>query len=337
MAGDLPVALTMMGLSFLLAVIWGEPFITILRRLRLGKQIQADLPDSHQIKAGTPTFGGLLIIIPVILLTLALNVASLLNPDIRIGHSILLPLGVLVGYGLLGVIDDWEGVRGGRERGQGISVRAKFGAQVVLAVAVAATMSLWGGGFQHANSVYLPFIGVPLRLSPQLWIPMAAFVIVASSNAINLTDGLDGLAGIVVATAFMSYGLVAFLQGQIFLVQFCFIIVGACFAFLWYNAFPAQLFMGDTGALALGAALGTIALMTGQWILLPVIAIVPVAETLSVLLQRLSLHFTGQRLFLMSPLHLHYQQIGWSEVQVVQRFWIVGLIGAVLGIALALL
>ena len=337
MPAALPVALTMGGTAFLLAVIWGGPFIEILKRLRLGKQILEALPGSHQLKAGTPTFGGLLILIPAVLLTLALNVASLLNPEVVTGASIMLPLLVLVSYGALGMIDDWEGVRGLHERGEGISARAKFIAQGVLAVIAAVVMSQWQGGFQHANTVFIPFIGIPLPVSPLLWIPLAAFIIVAMSNAINFTDGLDGLAGIITASAFATYGAIAFLQGQIFLVQFCFIVMGACFAFLWYNAFPAQLFMGDTGSLALGAALATVALMTGQWVLLPVVAIVPVAEALSVVIQMVSGRFWGKRLFKMAPLHLHFQLSDWSEMQVVQRFWLVGLIGAMLGIALALL
>jgi phospho-N-acetylmuramoyl-pentapeptide-transferase len=336
MVGELPVALTMMGIAFLLAVIWGDPFIVILKRLGLGKNILESLPGSHQIKAGTPTFGGLMIIVPAVLLTLALNLVSLVNPEIRTGRSILLPLGVLIGYSILGMVDDWEGVRGLGERGQGISARVKMFGQVILAVGAALAMSLVAGGFQHANTIFVPFIGIPFHVPPLLWIPIAAFVIVAASNAINFTDGLDGLAGIITATAFGAYGLIAYLQGQIFLTQFSFIMVGSCFAFLWYNAYPAQLFMGDTGSLALGAALGTVAMMTGQWLLLPVIVIVPVAETVSVIVQILSLHYTGRRVLRMAPLHLHFQEEGWSEVQVVQRFWLVGLIGAMLGIALAL-
>ncbi len=338
MPGNLPVALTMGGTAFLLAVIWGDPFITVLKRLKLGKQILESLPGSHQAKAGTPTFGGLMILIPALLLTLALNVASLLNPDIRTGPSILMPLFMLVGFGVLGAIDDWEGVRGLHERGQGLSARTKFAGQVVLAVIGALVMSLWEGGFQHANAIFLPFIAIPLPIPPLIWIPVAVFIIVGTSNAINFTDGLDGLAGIITASAFGAYGVIAYLQGQIFLVQFSFIIVGACFAFLWYNAYPAQLFMGDTGSLALGAALGTVALMTGQWLLLPIIAIVPVAEALSVIIQVLYARYTGgRRIFKMSPLHLHFQLSGWSEMQVVQRFWLVGLLAAMIGIALALI
>jgi phospho-N-acetylmuramoyl-pentapeptide-transferase len=241
---------------------------------------------------------------------------------------------VLVGFGVLGALDDWLKLR---SQGEGISARAKFFSQTALAGLAAAVMSLISGGFQFANEIYLPVIGISLKLSPLLYVPLAMLVIVTMSNAVNLTDGLDGLAGTVTASAFAAYGLVALLQGQIFLVQFCFILVGACFAFLWYNAVPAQLIMGDTGALALGAALGTIALMTGQWLLLPIIAIVPVAETLSVVFQVVYARWTGgQRLLRRSPLHYHYQLGGWSESQVVQRFWLIGILSAMFGVALAL-
>ena len=184
----------------------------------------------------------------------------------------------------------------------------------------------------------VPLLGVHIHLSPLLFIPICVFIIVASSNALNFTDGLDGLAGIITASAFAAYGVIAFLQGQIFLVQLCFILVGACFAFLWYNAHPAQLFMGDTGSLALGGTLATVAIMTGQWLLLPVIAIVPVAELISVVLQIVYFRATkGGRLFRMAPLHHHFEKGGWSETQIVQRFWLVGILSAMIGVALALL
>jgi phospho-N-acetylmuramoyl-pentapeptide-transferase len=175
-----------------------------------------------------------------------------------------------------------------------------------------------------------------------LWVPIAAFVILSTANAVNLTDGLDGLAGIIVASAFAAYGVVARLQGQFYLIRFCFTVVGACFAFLWYNAHPAQMFMGDTGSLALGATLGTVALMTGQWLLLPVVILIPVAETLSVIIQVLYFQYTkrrfgkGRRVFKMAPLHHHFELLGWSETQVVQRFWLVELLAAMAGVALAL-
>jgi phospho-N-acetylmuramoyl-pentapeptide-transferase len=169
------------------------------------------------------------------------------------------------------------------------------------------------------------------------YIPIAVFLIVGMSNAVNFTDGLDGLAGLISATAFAAYGGIALLQGQIFLARFSFTIVGALFGFLWFNVHPANLMMGDTGSLPLGAALAVVALMTGQWLLLPIIAVIPVSEALSVVLQVGYFKLTkGKRLFKMAPFHHHFELLGWSETQVVQRFWLVGLLAAMLGIAIAL-
>jgi len=341
MLSPLPFALSVGVLAFLLGVIWGGPFVEILRRLGVGKRIRVELAEEHQKKAGTPTMGGIMILLPTILMTLALNLVAILRPNAAVtGSSILLPLFVLFGFAVLGAYDDYEGIRRSHERplGEGITPRAKFAAQVILALIAASIMSLYDGGFQFANELPIPLLNIRIPLPPILFIPIAAFLIVGFSNALNLTDGLDGLAGIITASAFAAYGIIAFLQGQIFLVQLCFILVGACFGFLWYNAHPAQLFMGDTGALALGATLATVAIMTGQWLLLPIIAIVPVAEAVSVILQVTYFKMTkGQRLFRMSPLHHHFELSGWSETQVVQRFWLVGLLSAMAGVALALL
>lgn len=334
----LPFALTVGALAFLLGVIWGGPFVEVLKRLKVGKRVRAEL-EGHQYKVGTPTMGGIMIILPVVLIVLALNLVRLIRADLT-GASILLPLFVLVSFALLGAYDDYEGIRrsSGRPIGEGISGRVKFAAQVALALIVSAVISLYDGGFQFANQMILPLIGITIPMSPLLFIPISAFLIVGFSNALNFTDGLDGLAGIITASAFAAYGIIAFLQGQFPLVQLCFILVGACFAFLWYNAHPAQLFMGDTGSLALGATLATVAVMSGQWLLLPLIAIVPMAEVLAVILQVGYFKLTkGQRLFRMAPLHHHFELSGWSETQVVQRFWLVGLLSAMFGIALALL
>lgn len=343
MVGQLPFAITVGVVAFLLAVIWGGPFVEILRRLKIGKIIQVELSEEYQRKVGTPTMGGIMIVIPVVLIALGLNVVNVIRTVT--GASILLPLGVLVGFSLLGMIDDWEGIQTSRGIfGQGLPARVKFAGQVILATVAAIIISLYDGGFQYANQIILPFIPFPIQISPVIFIPITVFYIIGMSNAVNFTDGMDGLAGIITASAFASYGVIAFLQGQIFLTQFCFLLVGACFAFLWYNAHPAQLFMGDAGSLPLGATLGTVAIMTGQWILLPVIAIVPVLETISVILQVAYYKRTkdpvtgiGQRLFRMAPIHYHFQKGGWSETQVVQRLWLVGLLSAMLGVALALL
>jgi len=337
MTPDVPFALTLGAITFLLTAIWGSPFVKTLRLLKIGKQIRETGPKSHFVKMGTPTMGGILILVPVILLTLGLNIARLVQESLT-GSSILLPLFVLVGFGLLGAIDDIEGIRGLRERGEGIRARTKFAGQIVLALIVAATMAYVQGGFQNANGVFLPLYPDFIELPPLIWIHIAIFIIVAASNAVNFTDGLDGLSGIITASAFAAYGVIAHLQGQTFLVQFCFIVVGACFGFLWYNAHPAQMFMGDVGSLALGAALGTVSLMTGQWLLLPLIAIIPMSEVISVILQIGAVRLThGSRLFRMAPIHHHFELLGWSETQVVQRFWLIGILASMLGVALALL
>ncbi|MCU0495899.1 MAG: phospho-N-acetylmuramoyl-pentapeptide-transferase [Anaerolineae bacterium] len=333
----LPFALTIGGLTFLLGVIWGGPFIETLRRLRIGKNILVELSESHQKKRGTPTMGGIMIVIPALTICVAVNIVSVIQRGQ--GASIFLPLIVMFGFAILGMIDDWAGIQKSRGiEGQGISARAKLLGQLVLSFVAAGAISLYGGGFSFANQVTLPLIGISIPISPILFIPLTVFIIVATSNAINFTDGLDGLAGIISASAFAAYGVIAFIQEQYFITQLCFVLVGACFAFLWFNAHPAQLFMGDTGSMALGATLGIVSVMTGQWLLLPIIAIVPVSETLSVILQVSYFKWTkGQRLFLMAPLHHHFEKSGWSETQIVQRFWLVGLLSAMIGVALVLL
>jgi phospho-N-acetylmuramoyl-pentapeptide-transferase len=184
--------------------------------------------------------------------------------------------------------------------------------------------------------IYIPGINIEIELG-WLYIPIAGFVIVAMSNAVNFTDGLDGLAGLISATIFAAYGGVALMQGQVFIARFCFTMVGALFGFLWFNVHPAQLIMGDTGALSLGATIAVIALMTGQWAILPVIAVIPVSEALSDVIQIVYFKIThGRRFFKMAPLHLHFELLGWSEMQVVQRFWLIGLLAAMLGIGLVM-
>lgn len=329
--------LILASISFILAVVWGPLLIRILRHYRIGKRIRIDGPRTHLSKMGTPTMGGLMIVVPVVLITIALNIYNLLGQTV-IGFSILVPLAAMLAYALIGALDDIAGVRGIRN-GEGYPARRKIVWEIAVAVVIAVVMKLLP--LQYAGQVFLPWVDEPIELG-WVWVPIAAFVILSSANAVNLTDGLDGLAGIIVASACVALGIVALLQGQFYLIRFCFTIVGACFAFLWFNAHPAQMFMGDTGSLALGATIGTVALMTGQWLLLPVVALIPVAEVISVVLQVAYFKYTrrkygrGRRLFKMSPLHNHFELLGWSETQVVQRFWIVGLLAAMAGVALAL-
>jgi phospho-N-acetylmuramoyl-pentapeptide-transferase len=320
--------LTLGTISFLLAVIWGGPLIRLLQGLRIGKQIRIEEPTNHQVKMGTPTMGGLMMLVPVLVITGVLNLANLLGLNL-IGRSVLVPMGVMVAYGILGAIDDLTGVR---RVSEGMLARYKFLWQMIFAVITALALHF----VLDLRSVAVP--GIPEKIDMGVWyVPVAMLIIVFTSNAVNLADGLDALAGSLAAVSFAAYGVVAFLQGQIWLAAFDFTVVGAIFAFLWYNAYPAELFMGDTGSLSLGAVLAVVALMTGQWLLLPVIGFMFVAEALSVMLQVGYFKLTGgKRVFKMAPLHLHFELLGWSETQVTQRFWLVGILTAMLGIALAL-
>ena len=317
-------------LSFVMTVIWGTPLLRVLRHFRVGKIIRVEEPDQHRVKMGTPTMGGVLFILPVLLLTGLLNAAALIGLNVT-GRSVLVPLIVFVSYAMLGALDDWEGIRGKR-RGDGMRIRTKFLVQVALALGTAAVLKY---GLEVPEMI-LP--GVQLDLILGWWyIPIAAFVIVSESNAVNFTDGLDGLAGLISATAFAAFGGIALMRGQTYLAQFCFIIVGALFGFLWFNVHPAELIMGDTGSLSLGSTLAVVALMTGHWPLLLVIAIIPLCEALSVVIQVAYFRMTkGKRFFKMAPIHLHFELLGWSETQVVQRFWLIGLLAAMIGIGLAL-
>ncbi len=325
-----PLALALSGISFMMAVIWGQPLLRVLRYFKIGKLIRVEGPDSHISKMGTATMGGVMFIAPVALLTLLLNAVSFLGLNV-LGRSVLLPLSTLVIFAVIGAIDDWEGIRGPR-KGIGMRARTKFLLQIVIAIAIAVILKY----VLDVPELFWPGIKGEIQLGV-FYIPIAVVTIVGFSNAINLTDGLDGLAGLIAATAFTAFGSIALMQGQTFLARFCFTLVGALFGFLWFNVHPAQLFMGDTGSLALGATLGVVALMTGQWLLLPIIAIIPISETFSVVFQVIYFKMTGgKRLFKMSPLHHHFELSGWSETQVVQRFWLVSLIGSILGIALAL-
>jgi len=324
-------SLTLGTLSFLLAVIWGDPLIYLLKKYQIGKVIRIEGPERHQTKLGTPTMGGLMVILPVVTITVALHIANLWGMTL-IGRSVLVPLFAAIAFGALGAVDDWEGVRGPR-RGLGMKAWQKMAGQLVFATIIAAVL-MWK---LDIHSIAIPTVRNKIDLS-YFYLPIAIFVIVGTSNAVNLTDGLDGLAGSLAALSFSAYGVIAFLQGQIWLAAFCFTVVGAIMAFLWFNAYPADLFMGDLGSLSLGAMLGVVALMTGQWAILPIISLPFVAEALSVILQVTYFKLSGgKRIFKMSPLHHHFELLGWEETQVTQRFWLVGTLCAMLGVALALL
>lgn len=348
-------ALALATASFVIAVVWGPPLIRLLRKWRVGKQIRVELPTTHQTKMGTPTMGGLMFLVPVVVITILMNLANFLSGfDLGkqilaifgfeegsplIGKSILLPLLTLTAFGILGAVDDLAEVRGWWSGG-GIKARVMFPIQII--IALVAAVGLYSPAILGLNEVGIP--AVEDVVSVGIWyVPIATFVIVSMANAVNLTDGLDGLAASIAVVAFVAYGIIAYLQGQFPLLSFGFTMAGALFAFLWFNTHPASLFMGGMGSLALGATLAVVALMSFQWLLLPVVAFIFVAEAGSVVTQvsyfKLTkrLYGTGRRVFKMTPIHLHFELLGWSETQVTQRFWIIGVLAAMLGIALALL
>jgi phospho-N-acetylmuramoyl-pentapeptide-transferase len=297
--------------------------IRLLTRLGVGKAINEWGPESHKVKQGTPTMGGLIIVLSVLLVTAGTNLLGRL--------SILVPFGGLLAAAALGAYDDYLTLAG--RKSEGLSPRVKMLSLLVIAAGIVWMLY----GVFRISGVYVP--GSRELLDLGVWyLPVAVLVIVGTANAVNITDGVDGLAGSLLAIAFFAYGLISFLQGQTYLGTFAFTVVGALLAFLWYNAHPAEVFMGDTGSLALGTALAVLALMNQQWLLLPVVGIVFVVETLSVIIQTVYRRLNDdKRLFRMAPIHHHFELSGWAETQVSTRFWVLGLLGAMLGIALALL
>jgi phospho-N-acetylmuramoyl-pentapeptide-transferase len=275
--------------------------------------------------------GGVMIAISVVVITAVFNLVGRL--------SMLLPIGVLVASAFLGAVDDWIGLRGTSKTG--MTARFKFAWLSVFAIVAGLVLHLPDPLGLDLHHIYVPFLG---RYDiGVIYFPLAALAIIGTANAVNLTDGLDTLAAGTAAIAFVAYGIIAYRQGQIGVVTFCFTMVGALMGFLWFNAHPAQVIMGDTGSLAIGAALATAAFMTGQWLLLPVVGFVFVAETASVMLQVAYFKYTkrrcgqGKRLFKMTPLHHHFELLGWSETQVTMRFWMFGMMAGLIGVALALL
>lgn len=324
-AENMAVSLAISALAFVMTIILGRPIITYLRLKKVGKKVRLEL-EKHQGKAGTPTMGGIMICLSVVVITLVFNTAGRL--------SMLLPVGVLIAAGVLGAIDDRMNLVGGKQ--SGMTARFKFAWLSVFGLVAALVLHLpdpFGLALHH---MYIPFFG---RFDiGWIYVPIAAFSIIGMANAVNLTDGLDTLAAGTAAIAFCAYGIIAYRQGQVGVVAFCFTMVGSLAGFLWFNAHPAQVIMGDTGALAIGAALATAAFMTGQWLLLPVVGAVFVAETVSVMMQVSYFKATkGKRIFRMTPLHHHFELLGWSETQVTMRFWIAGMMAGLLGVALALL
>jgi phospho-N-acetylmuramoyl-pentapeptide-transferase len=323
--------------AMVLSLILGPWIIGKLRRLSLTQQIRDDGPKAHIGKAGTPTMGGLLIILCILL-------SVLMWGDLK-NMYIWAMIVSLVGFGTIGFIDDYLKIA--RKSHKGLRAYQKFGLQIVLALVV--------GIFLYVNpkDPYTDVLSVPffkrwLFDLGVFYIPFSVIVMVGSSNAVNLTDGIDGLAIGLVAVAVLANGVLVYLSGHKGLAQylqvlylpgtgeltvFCGAMFGASLGFLWYNAYPADVFMGDVGSLGLGGALGTLAVITKHEIVLAIVGGIFVIETISVMLQVASFKLTGKRIFKMAPIHHHFELKGWPEPRVIVRFWIIGIFLALLSLA----
>lgn len=306
--------------SFLIAIVTAPAFIPFLRRLKFGQSIREEGPKSHQKKSGTPTMGGIIII-------LSLVIASLVMAY-KFGSAsteLYLLIFVTLGYGLLGFLDDF--IKVVMKRNLGLTSKQKFFGQMIIAIIF--YFGLKSAGIE--NTLAIP--GTDFELHLGWFYPIfIIFIMVGASNGVNLTDGLDGLLAGTASLAFGAYAVIASNNLQVDVAIFTIAVVGALLGFLVFNAHPAKVFMGDTGSLALGGAIAAVAIITKTEILLVVIGGVFVIETLSVILQVISFKTTGKRIFKMSPLHHHYELVGWSEWRIVVTFWLVGLLLAALGI-----
>ncbi|HEU5315184.1 MAG TPA: phospho-N-acetylmuramoyl-pentapeptide-transferase [Chloroflexota bacterium] len=320
--------------TFIAGLAFGPTWLKFLRAARVGKQLNPSEGEEQKAKEGTPTMGGVIFLAPIVAVTLALQVA-------RTGRLfLLLPLGLALVLAALGAVDDRQTLVG-RDRSAGLPPGAKWAVQIVLCLAVAGALAWYG-----ITQVHVPFVG-SFDLPAWAYIPFAAFVLVATTNATAITDGLDSLLGTTAAIAFAAFWIIGLLLGYPLSAGLSATIVGGLLAYLWFNAFPAQVFMGDSGSLPLGGLLGVVALIEREPFLLLPIGIVYVVEALADILQVLTNKLTSKRMFRTAPVHHHFRQPyradrwvtwprdAWPEVWVVQRFWIVGAVGALVGLLLA--
>ncbi len=297
----------------------GPFFIPELHKLKFGQSIREEGPKSHQAKSGTPTMGGIMIIGGI---TLATLVAAPWSTEV------LLALFIMLGHFVLGFLDDY--IKVVKKRNLGLKARQKLAGQILIAVV---TMYIGTQVLGIDTGIWIPGANIDIDLG-WLYYPLVLFVLVGTSNAVNLTDGLDGLASGEMAIAGSAFAVVSVLSGHPDLALFCVAIAAACLGFLRFNAHPAKVFMGDTGSLALGGALAAVGILTHTELLLIVIGFVFVCEALSVIIQVISFQTTGKRVFRMSPIHHHFELGGWSEWKVVTVFWLVGLLASVIGLSL---
>lgn len=295
----------------------GPLLIPELHKLKFGQSIREEGPKSHQAKSGTPTMGGIMIILAIVIATVA---AAPLTP------AVLLALFITLGHFVLGFLDDY--IKVVKKRNLGLKANQKMLGQILIAIV---TMIVGTRVLGIDTTIWIPIADINLDIGVGYYF-LVLFVLVGTSNAVNLTDGLDGLASGTVAIASGAYALVCYMTGHFDLAIFCVAMMMACVAFLRFNAHPAKVFMGDTGSLALGGAIAAVGILTHTEILLAVIGFVFVCEALSVIIQVISFKTTGKRVFRMSPIHHHFELGGWKETKVVFVFWMVGLVASVVGL-----
>lgn len=329
-------------LAFVISILLAPPFIRILNKYKIGKQLRDKastgeeaviFKELHAKKQGTPTMGGILIwgtTLIVVLLSSLPTWLHITDNSLFSREETLLPIFTLITTAILGAIDDYMNLKG-HGKSKGINIKPKF-----LLLAIFATIgALWFYFRLNYHSIHIPFLGsAPIGL---WYIPLFIFIITATANAVNLTDGLDGLAGGLLTMSFLAFAVIAYFQNLLVLSAFCAVIAGSIIGFLWFNIMPAKFYMGDTGAISLGATLGVIAMMTDSVFVLPIIGFIFVIETISVILQIGSKKLFHKKVFLIAPLHHHFEKKGWQEATVVMRFWIIGGFAVILGLLLSTL
>jgi len=308
-------------IGFLTSAALGLFLIPALKKLRIGQRISIFVGDSHRKKEGTPTMGGLIFIIPTVLATIYLLLSNKVSYTSNLGIVLL----VFLGYAAIGFLDDFLSIRKGNN--EGLSAYQKLFMQVLIAIGFFYIYMKNGG----QTSFVVGMLGIDLELG-WLYGLLILFVLVGASNAVNLTDGLDGLAGGLSAIAFIAFSLISLMVGFEDIGIFSLILVGSLIGFLIYNTHPAKIFMGDTGSLALGAVMGAIAILTHRELTLLVVAGIFVLETLSVIIQTIWVQVFHKKLFLMTPVHHHFEKLGWIETDIVKLFWVAGLVLAMAGI-----
>lgn len=317
-----------MMIGFILSIIIGFILIPFLRKKKIGQTVSVFLQNKHKEKDGIPTMGGIIFIASTIITIIFL----LITNKIEYTTNLFIILFVFVGYGLIGFIDDFLIIK--RKNNTGLTEIQKLFGQLVIAIIFFYLFMKTG----HEPSMYISTLGIHIHMG-WLYGAFILFVLIASSNAVNITDGLDGLAGGLSLIAFLAFGLIAWnstwIAGSADMAVFCFILVGSLLGFLFYNTHPAKIFMGDTGSLALGGSLAAIAILTNHEITFIIIMLVFIIETLVCIIQTLSVMYNGKKIFLMTPLHHHFEKLGWDERDIVKLFWFFGIVCAMAGVLFA--